>query len=142
MGITRFIDAQKESHTIAVKELKNGLKQSCWMWYTFPQIKGLAHTNFAKFYEIQSKKELKEFSRNKYLSKNLMECMQAALSIKTNDAEYVFGVIDARKLQSSMTLFRHIKKFEILAQSLLDKYFNGEIDTRTEAILATLKEES
>ena len=136
--IQRFIDAQELDHYKVVGELQRGKKVSCWMWYTFPQIKGLGVSDISKYYEIQSIEELDAFVANRYLTKNLRECVRALLKLSTNSALAVLGPIDALKLQSSMTMFLHTKKFQKYAHAILDKYFGGKIDIRTEKILSTL----
>ena len=109
------------------------------MWYTFPQIRGLGYSPTAKYYEIQSKYELRTFANDPYLAQNLEECINVILSLRTNDPIRVFGEIDAVKLQSSMTLFLHNRKFKYLADKVLNKFFKGERDIRSEAIFQTLK---
>lgn len=138
LRIKRFIDAQKYDHDEVMKELKKGKKISCWMWYTFPQIKGLGHSEMAKYYEIQSRSELRRFASHPYLAKNLEECIKAILRLSTNNPVKVFGIIDAQKLQSSMTLFLHSRKFKYLAQRVLNKYFKGIPDAHSEALIQTL----
>ena len=108
------------------------------MWYTFPQIKGLGHSEMAKYYEIQNRYELRKFVDNDYLSGNLEECIRILLNLKTKNPDKIFGYIDTLKLQSSMTLFRHSRKFKYLAQRVLDKFFNGDIDYKSEAIIKAL----
>ena len=137
-GINRFIKAQLDTHALVVRELEQGFKKSHWMWFTFPQIKGLGHSDTAKYYEIQSMKELDDFVHNHYLAYNLLECINILLDIPTNNAIYVFGEIDAQKLQSSMTLFRHTKIFRDSAQAVLDKYFKGKRDKESEKIIKSL----
>lgn len=139
MSIQRFIEAQAEDHEQVMKELKAGKKQTCWMWYTFPQIKGLGVSEIAKFYEIKNRTELRNFVKNHYLAENLLECMRAILDLPTDDPVKVFSTpIDAQKLQSSMTLFTHSRRFKYIAQKVLDKYFDGKHDDMSEAIIRAL----
>ena len=139
--IQRFIDAQEIDHYRVVVELKRGKKISHWMWYTFPQIKGLGFSDIAKYYEIQSLDELDNYVHSQYLVKNLRECCKVLLRLPTNSALAVFGPIDALKLQSSMTLFTHTRKLQKYAHAVLDKYFKGNLDVRTEVILRQLSGE-
>jgi len=138
LKLNRFIDAQLKDHDEVVRELKQGKKTSCWMWYTFPQIKGLGMSDVSKFYEIQSFYELRNFVKHPYLSDNLRECLYILLALPTDNAVKVFGEIDAVKLQSSMTLFAHTRKFKYLAHRVLEKYFDGELDMRSEQIIQSL----
>ena len=135
MTIQRFIDAQKTSHRTVMKELKQGVKVSHWMWFTFPQIMGLGFSPISQYYEIQDIDELRDFVENKYLAKNLRACINAILKLKTNDPIEVFGEIDAMKLKSSMTLFSRTPEFGNLAKQVLDKYFEGDFDKNTLGIL-------
>ena len=135
MGIERFITAQMDSHQQVIQELQQGYKRSCWMWFTFPQIRGLGYSPTSKYYAIQDLEELQNYTRNRYLRNNLRECIDVILSLPTDDAIWVFGEIDAKKLQSSMTLFWLIPDFRKKAQRVLDKYFNGELDQVTIDIL-------
>lgn len=136
--IYRFVEAQELDHYKVLGELKRGKKVSCWMWYTFPQIKGLGFSDTAKYYEIQSLDELEAFVKNRYLAKNLTECLRTILKLPTNNAINVFGAIDALKLQSSMTMFLHTKKFQRYAHAVLDKYFHGRLDMKSEKILSKM----
>ena len=139
-SIDRFIKAQEESHLTVIKELKAGHKQSCWMWFTFPQIKGLGMSPISRYFEIQSPDELDKFVKNRYLAKNLRQCMKTLLALPTDDATEVFGPIDAVKLQSSLTLFGTTPKFKRISVRVLNKYFNGSIDRETIRILHKMKE--
>ena len=139
MGIKRFINAQQQDHAKVVQELTSGYKSSCWMWYTFPQIKGLGYSPTAKYYEIQNLEELQSFVNNEYLANNLRECCSIILNLHLTDPVRIFGPIDAKKLQSSMTLFLHTKEFHKIAQKVLNKYFGGRIDSQSEQIIQELE---
>lgn len=130
--IDRFIKAQKLHHKISRRELTSGKKKSHWMWYEFPQISGLGYSSVSKFYAIQTKTELRQYIQNKYLSDNLMELFIILLHIEIDDAIEIFGDIDACKFQSCLTLFHHSRRFRYVTEQLLDKYFNGRCDDRTE----------
>ena len=139
MTIDRFIEAQKTSHRQVLSELKRGLKVSHWMWFTFPQIRGLGFSPTSQYFEIQSIDELREFVGNKYLVKNLKACINVLLKLKTNDPVEIFGDIDAMKLQSSMTLFARTSELGALSKQILNKYFNGEFDGCTLGILQIME---
>lgn len=134
MTLERFIKAQEMEYAIALSEIKNGRKQSHWMWYIFPQYKGLGFSPTAQYYAIQSKKEAEEYLAHPVLGKHLIEISEALLKIKSNDASRVMGYPDDLKLRSSMTLFYLVSDDEIF-KKVLDKFFDGKIDKKTEELL-------
>lgn len=126
-NISRFIDAQEGIYPIALQELQGGRKRSHWMWYIFPQLKGLGHSYNSKFYGISGTEEASEYLEDQILGQRLREVSNAILNLPTDDAVEVFGGIDSRKLMSSMTLFDLVSPNDIFAR-VLDKYFNGQRD--------------
>ena len=134
-NLERFVDRQKDSYDTAYKELSQGMKQSHWMWWIFPQIIGLGMTSISKEYSIKSIEEAKAFLDHPYLGKNLKEICKVLLDTKSNDASYVMGYPDDLKLCSSMTLFIEADPEEKVFQQVLDKFFNGRKDSRTLDIL-------
>lgn len=133
-NISRFIDAQEGIYPIALQELQGGRKRSHWMWYIFPQLKGLGHSYNSKFYGISGTEEASEYLEDQILGQRLREVSNAILNLPTDDAVEVFGGIDSRKLMSSMTLFDLVSPNDIFAR-VLDKYFNGQRDNRTVNII-------
>ena len=133
-NLKRFIDAQKDVYPIALKEIKQGYKQSHWMWYIFPQIHGLGYSSTSKYYAIKSIEEAKEYMKHPILSKNLIEISNVLLELETNDSIKIFGTIDSKKLQSCMTLFNEICPNSIFNKVLI-KYFKGHKDKSTIDIL-------
>ena len=129
--LTKFITAQKEDFDIALAEIKNGRKESHWIWYIFPQIAGLGRSATSEYYAIQNLSEAKMYLENEYLHNNLLTICQALLDLKTDDAEEVLGWIDAMKLKSSMTLFTLAAPEEPVFKAVLDKFFHGELDEKT-----------
>lgn len=129
-NISRFIEAQERIYPIALRELKQGLKRSHWMWYIFPQHKHLGHSYNSKFYGISGREEATVYLEHPILGQRLREVSGAILNLDTNDAVEVFGGIDSRKLKSSMTLFDLISPNDVFAQ-VLDKFFKGHRDNRT-----------
>ena len=134
-NLERFVSRQKETYDTAYKELSQGMKQSHWMWWIFPQIIGLGMTSISKEYSIKSIEEAKAFLDHPYLGKNLKEICKVLLDTKSNDASYVMGYPDDLKLCSSMTLFIEADPEEKVFQQVLDKFFNGRQDSRTLDIL-------
>lgn len=132
--IERFVQAQSEVYSLALNEIKSGRKRSHWMWYIFPQLKGLGHSCNSNFYGISGAEEAKEYLEQPILGQRLTEVSNAILNLATDNAVDVFGGIDSRKLKSSMTLFDFVSPNDIFAR-VLDKYFNGQRDNRTIKIL-------
>ena len=134
MTLDRFLKAQELDYDIALSEMRAGRKKSHWMWYIFPQIKGLGFSSTAQYYAIQSKKEAEEYLAHPILGKRLLEISEALLEIKSNDASRVMGYPDDMKLKSSMTLF-YLVSGEDIFKKVLDKFFDGKIDKKTEELL-------
>ena len=130
ISLDRFIDAQKEDYDMAFREISNGRKRNHYMWYIFPQIKGLGRSSTAKFYGIDGLEEAKEYMENEYLGNNLINISSKLLELDTNNPKDIFGGIDSKKLKSSMTLFELVSDNEVFSQ-VLEKYFNGERDELT-----------
>ena len=141
-GLDRFIKAQEGDYDRALKEIKNGRKQSCWMWYIFPQIIGLGSTSMAKEYAIKNIEEAIEYLNNDILKNRLVEISQALLDLEEDkdNIREIMGYPDDLKLRSSMTLFKKAEelseiKCDNIFQKVLDKFYNGEDDNLTLNIL-------
>ncbi len=135
-GITRFIDAQKKEYSIALEEIKKGRKRSHWMWYIFPQIKGLGLSETSKYYAIRNAKEAEEYLNHPLLGSRLIIICEALLDQACNDAGKIFGSPDDLKLKSSMTLFATLKGTNPVFQMVLDKFFKGRRDDKTLEIIS------
>lgn len=129
-NISRFKDAQERIYPIALRELKEGQKRSHWMWYIFPQLKGLGYSYNSKFYGISGTEEASEYLEDPILGQRLREISNVILNLATDDAVEVLGSIDSLKLKSSMTLFDIVSPNDIFAR-ILDKYFKGQRDNKT-----------
>ncbi|WP_152022038.1 DUF1810 domain-containing protein [Candidatus Uabimicrobium amorphum] len=138
--LQRFITAQESVYTRVVKELKNGRKDSHWMWYIFPQIDGLGFSATTKRYSIKSVAEAKAYLAHPILGQRLCECVELILAVEGKSVLQIMGAPDDLKLCSSMTLFSQMSDNPIFSQ-ILEKYFAGKLDTRTLEILQNLKEE-
>ena len=139
--VERFIKAQEMSYQSALQEIKNGKKTSHWMWYIFPQLKGLGWSQISQYYGIDGLEEAEEYMADPVLRGRLIEIPTALLSCQGKGAEDIFGTVDARKLRSSMTLFKRTSPEEKVFAQVLDKYFQGREDRRTLALLNIKKEE-
>lgn len=128
----RFLKAQTKTYNVALKEIKDGHKETHWMWWIFPQYKGLGHSEMSQYYAIQSRDEAMAYWKHPILGDRLRECIKALLELKTNDAVEIFGHVDAQKLKSSMTLFLLIGEIDAYVCGLvIDKFFNKEFDWET-----------
>jgi uncharacterized protein (DUF1810 family) len=139
--LERFVAAQDAHATYdaAVAELRAGRKASHWMWFVFPQIAGLGMSQTSQLYAITSLAEATAYLDHPVLGPRLVLCAQILVGLGGDDAEWIFGDIDAQKLQSSMTLFlRAAPSVGVFAQ-VLDQYFNGIADPATDLLLATAR---
>ena len=133
--LQRFVNAQENSYTIALSELKNGYKKSHWMWYIFPQIIGLGFSETAQFYAIKDLNEATLYFQHEILGKRLIEVSDVLLNLNNRSAMDIFGYPDDLKLCSSMTLFTQIVNTSLVFQNIIDKYFNGKYDQKTLQLL-------
>ena len=143
--LKRFLRAQKDDYLLALNEVKKGKKYSCWMWYIFPQIKGLGNNPFSQYYEIKDIKEAIEYLKHDTLRHRLLEISKVLYNLKNVDIVDVFGNIDSLKLKSSMTLFNIAEKLsgvdcKNIFEKVLDKFYDGEEDINTLKILEKQKQ--
>ena len=134
-NLQRFIDAQSYSYEIALSEIKNGKKQSHWMWYIFPQLDGLGKSDTSKKYGIKTKEEAVQYLEHPVLGKRLVEITDELLSIKDKSASDIFGGPDDLKLKSCMTLFALIQSEIPLFKDVLNNYFEGKICWKTRKLV-------
>lgn len=122
--LNRFLEAQQLDYPLALKEIKDGLKRGHWIWYIFPQIKGLGHSYNSEFYGISSKEEAKAYLDHSVLGPRLREITQALLNCnKTVDD--ILGYPDVLKVRSCMTLFDLVSPNDIF-NDVLYKYYEGQ----------------
>ncbi len=133
----RFLTAQEKTYLIALSEIKNGRKQSHWMWYIFPQIKGLGFSDTSKFYAINNREEAIQFMEHTVLGSRLLEISNEMLKVTGKSVHQIFGSPDDIKLQSCMTLFGSLANANPVFQSVLNKYFNGTKDDKTFQLVNT-----
>ena len=129
--LDRFLEAQEHMYDIALKEIKNGEKESHWMWYIFPQLRGLGKSNMSYVYGINGIDEAKAYLNHPILSKRLIEITEALLEHRNKPAYKILGDIDDMKLQSCMTLFSLISESGSVFHQALDCFFDGELDYNT-----------
>jgi uncharacterized protein (DUF1810 family) len=136
-GLERFVAAQDAHGTYeaAVAELRSGRKLSHWMWFVFPQIAGLGRSAVSRRYAISSLAEARAYLAHPVLGPRLIECADVLSKLHETSAQEIFGVIDAMKLRSSMTLFARTDPANPSFRRVLDAYFAGVPDEATERLL-------
>ncbi len=135
--LSKYIRAHERDYERALLEIRLGRKMSHWIWYIFPQIKGLGTSAMCLKYEMQSLSEARAYLLDPTLRAHLVEICEALLALEENDPVRVMGQIDARKLQSSMTLFDEATEDMDIFNKVLAKYYGGERDGKTLKILTS-----
>jgi uncharacterized protein (DUF1810 family) len=132
--LRRFEEAQDDGGTYkaAVSELRAGRKVSHWMWFVFPQIRGLGQSAMSRTFAISSLQEATAYLSHPVLGPRLIECAGILTELSGRSAREIFGTIDAQKLRSSMTLFARAAPDNPLFQRVLNQYFDGIADEGTE----------
>ena len=132
--LERFVAAQDAGGTYGrvVAELQRGRKVSHWMWFVFPQIRGLGHSHVSRMYAISGLDEAQAYLAHPVLGPRLAECAGIVAGLSGRTAEQIFGGIDAIKLRSAMTLFWRAAPDQPVFRQVLDQYFDGEPDPATE----------
>lgn len=134
--LQRFVDAQAGGvYEAALAELKAGKKRGHWMWFIFPQLRGLGASAMSRHYGLASAEEAALYLAHDLLGPRLHECTAAVNGLSGRSAEAIFGPVDAMKLRSSMTLFDLAGGGPQFRQCL-DAYFGGSPDPRTIEMLA------
>ena len=130
-----FVQAQEDIYEQALAELKNGSKESHWMWFVFPQIAGLGNSEMARKYAIPNLADAKAYLSHDLLGSRLRECTEAVLAVEGRTAHEILGSPDDVKLKSCMTLFEVADGPGSVFSSILEKYFEGQRDERSLVIL-------
>lgn len=133
--LQRFVDAQQPVFDDVCRELRDGRKRSHWMWFIFPQIKGLGHSDMARKFAISSREEAEAYLKHPILGPRLRECSRIVAAFDGRAIEDIFGYPDTMKFQSSMTLFSQVAADNEVFNECLRKYFEGEPDPFTLACL-------
>ena len=124
--IRRFHLAQEEfdDYNIALKEIKNGRKESHWIWFIFPQLEILSRSDISVYYSLSGLEEAKAFLKDKTLKFRLREITSELLKHKHKDIRQIMGGLDATKLRSSMTLFDIASPHDIF-EEVLDTFYDS-----------------
>jgi uncharacterized protein (DUF1810 family) len=133
--LERFVTAQEPVYAQVLAELRQGRKTSHWMWFIFPQIAGLGHSPMSERYAIRSLTEAQAYLGHPLLGARLRECAELVLALKERTPEDVFTPIDAKKLRSCMTLFHRAAPDEPPFVGVLDAWFGGVPDEKTDMLI-------
>jgi len=134
--LQRFLVPQEEMYARALQEIKAGHKRSHWMWFIFPQFKGLGYSAASRYFAIQSLDEARAYLAHATLGPRLRDCVEAALAVEDRTAHDIFGSPDDMKLQSCATLFASVSEAGSVFERLLAKYYDGQRDGKTVELIA------
>lgn len=134
-SLSRFLQAQADCYEQALSELRSGRKRTHWMWFIFPQFKGLASSPTSQHYSIKSIEEARAYLNHPVLGPRLLQCAQAVLSVEGRSATEILGSPDDVKLRSCATLFSHVSAAGSVFELLLAKYFPAGPDEKTLSLL-------
>ena len=129
--LNRFISAQETIYKSVLEELRRGQKRSHWMWFIFPQIDGLGNSETSRYYSIKNEHEARAYLAHPVLGPRLLQCAETVLALNGKTASEIFGFPDDMKFKSSMTLFVRVSELQNVFVRVLDKYFDGKLDTKT-----------
>lgn len=130
-NLQRFVDAQASVYEVVRSELKAGRKQSHWIWFIFPQLKGLGFSSTAQFYGIGSRGEAEAYLAHPVLGARLRECTALVNAVNGRSIDQILGYPDDMKFRSSVTLFSAVTEENQVFEEALRKYFGGVPDPAT-----------
>lgn len=133
--LSRFLEAQAPDYERALAEIRRGRKASHWMWYVFPQFRGLGRSAMAQTYAIGSVGEARAYLAHPILGPRLVECCAAVLAVSGRSAHEIFGSPDDLKLRSCATLFAAISPEGSIFRQVIDKDFGGKEDESTRRLM-------
>jgi uncharacterized protein (DUF1810 family) len=136
--LARFVEAQSMNYADALAELRAGRKTTHWMWYVFPQLRGLGLSDTALFFGLSGADEARAYLAHPVLGPRLLECAAALLAIADASAAEVLGSPDDLKLRSCATLFAHVSPPGSVFERILERYYEGVPDQRTTVMLGLL----
>jgi uncharacterized protein (DUF1810 family) len=134
--INRFLTAQNQAYLKALEEIRAGKKVGHWIWYIFPQLKGLGKSEISEYYALEGINDATDYLNHPVLGRHLVEISNAVLLLTGRSAHEIFGSPDDMKLRSCMTLFAEMKNTDPVFKQVLDKYFDGQFDRLTLELLA------
>lgn len=135
-GLNRYLEAQENNYQHALSEIKKGRKRSHWMWYIFPQLKGLGFSETSQLYAIKDINEAKEYLNHSILGSRLKEISNELLKLEKTNAYAIFGSPDDLKLKSCMTLFSIVDTNDVnVFRKVIEQYYDGNYDQETIKLL-------
>jgi uncharacterized protein (DUF1810 family) len=138
-NLRRFVEAQAKNYSHALEELHAGRKQTHWVWYVLPQLRGLGSSSMADYYGIRSAQEAEAYLAHPVLGPRLRECVAAMNALDGLSAAQVLGQIDAAKFRSCLTLFGCVAPKDAIFSDALDKFFAGVPDKRSLVLINDLQ---
>ena len=134
--LNRFVGAQSGTYDLALAELRNGRKDGHWIWFIFPQVAGLGMSSMSMDSSLTGVDEARAYLAHPLLGPRLRACFDALLAVDGRTADAILGAVDAVKVRSSATLFARADPSDPRFQAVLDRYYGGAADARTDDLLA------
>lgn len=135
-GLERFVEAQDPVYASVCAELAAGRKTSHWIWFVFPQLKGLGRSEVARHYGIESRDEATAYWKHPVLGQRLRECTGLVMATRGKTAYDIFSTPDDLKFRSCMTLFAVVAPEESAFERAVTRFFGGKLDEKTLVLLA------
>nr|SPS05739.1 conserved protein of unknown function [Candidatus Nitrotoga fabula] len=129
--LSRFINAQQDVYASALSELRAGCKRGHWMWFVFPQLRGLGHSKMSRLYGLKNIAEATAYLQHPILGHRLIDCTNTVLGLRNIALHHIFGSPDNMKFISSMTLFSLIDDTPDVFGKTLAKFNDGNPDPVT-----------
>lgn len=133
--LERFLKVQDLAFNTAMQEISHGKIESEWMWYIFPQMRGLGFSETSKYYGIDDYRQAQAYIEHEILGPRLVEACERVLEHKGKSIRNVFTYPDDSKLKSSMTLFCVLPETHPIFQEVIDTFFDGKVDLNTITLL-------
>jgi uncharacterized protein (DUF1810 family) len=130
-GLDRFVSAQEDVYDSALAEIRAGRKRTHWMWFVFPQLRGLGSSPISRQFAIRSAAEARAYLAHPILGPRLLECCHALLELKSTSATEIFGSPDDLKLRSCATLFAYVSEPGSVFERVLERFYGGVPDEKT-----------
>ena len=137
--LERFVHAQDPAWEHVLEELEDGAKRTHWMWFIFPQLRGLGRSDIARRFGLASLAEAQAYLDHPLLGPRLRQCCEQLDDLQGRTALAIFGSVDELKLRSCLTLFERADPDEALFTHLLEKYFGGQRDAATLTLLDNVR---
>jgi uncharacterized protein (DUF1810 family) len=137
VDLDRFVEAQRHDYEPALAELKAGRKRGHWIWYVLPQLRGLGSSQMSYRFGIDGIEEARAYLAHPVLGPRIRECARVIAASATPSADAFFGYPDNLKVRSSMTLFLRADPGESAFRAVIDRFYGGRPDARTDEMLGT-----